>query len=456
MTTATTWEIDYQERANPELLTRLLRAGVPVLEFTKWKVLETRPGYCKALLPISLQSSNQHGVHQAALIGLSADYTAGIAIGSLIHGVPIIGVHPKRNEEGAALWASTLSLQYKSPSSEDLIAVSEIQPERWNRIRRRFTAGNTVLERVTTSLRNGDQEVATAEGTYFMRNATMLRPESRLAAVHPLFEQKVKASARLVAALRARETLRESPLVHDPYAFVAAGDHGKLLAERLLASSPQIQAMVAARTKHIDDLIRQSTGVQQVVLLGAGFDFRPFRLAFEPTLKIFEVDFPFMLLERERLISELQLRAPATRYSIGCDMESEDLEKALLDDGFDPSLKTIFIEEGTSMYLDEEANGRTLSAIASLMNNRESLVWIDYVQREIFRIRHSEPSVDTFLDSMERLGEPFISGVEDASEWFNRFGLSLADDVDTTKYHPEFRGEPVYPLYRFGVGRKTT
>jgi len=448
------WESDYRERTNPELLTRLLRAGVPVLEFTKWHVLETRPGYCKTVLPISFQSSNQHGVHQAALIGLAADYTAGIALGSLIHGVPIVGVHPQKGENGAALWAGTLSVQYKLPSSADLIAVSEIEPERWDRIRRRYAAGNTVLERVTTSLRNGAHEVATAEGTYFMRKSTMLRPNSSCSTPHPLFEQKLKASARLIAALRARETARAPWLINDPYASTAAGDHGKVLAERLLVSSPQLQPMVAARTKHIDDLIEKSKGLKQVVLLGAGFDFRPFRLEFGSEVQVFEVDFPSMLMERERLISELQLKGGVVRHSIACDMELEDLRKALLDYGFDPSAKTVFIKEGTSMYLDDEANRKALLAVASLMENPESLIWVDYVQQKLFRVRHSEPAVNSFLDSMERLGEPFIFGVDNASEWLGSFGLLLEDDADTQTYFPELKDKPVYPLYRFAVARR--
>ena len=154
-----TWEDDYRERTNPALLTELLRASVPVLEFTNWKVLETRPGYAKAVLPISFQSSNQHGVHQAALIGLCADYTAGIAFGTLASGAPIVGVHPQKDHHGASLWSVALSVSYKSPSSSDLVAVAEVEPERHSRIQRRYFQGNTVLERVTVSLRNGEKEV---------------------------------------------------------------------------------------------------------------------------------------------------------------------------------------------------------------------------------------------------------------------------------------------------------
>jgi methyltransferase (TIGR00027 family) len=447
------WQDDYRDRMNPELVTKLLRASVPVLEFTQWSTLETRPGYAKTVLPISFRSSNQHGVHQAALIGLSADYTAGTALSTIIRGTPVVGVHPQKDDEGASLWSVSLAVNYKSPSSANLVAITEIEPEKQARIARRYYQGNTVLERVQVSLRNGQQEVATAELTFFMRKSNMIRPSSSGARLHPLFEHKLKASARLIAALRARATADPTPIISDPYARQAAGEHGDLLADRFLASSPQLGPMIAARTRHIDDLIGGHGGLKQIVLLGAGFDFRPYRLGVGPDVTVFEVDFPEMLIQRERTIAELGLKGDFTRYSVACDMELDDLTKSLLDYGFNPSLPTVFIKEGTSMYLDAGTNARTLDAIAGLMKNPQSRMWVDYVQNDLFEARHSEPTVNAFLDSMERMGEPFIFGVRSSQEWLQQFGLSVEEDIDTGKYFPELTAKPVYPLYRFAVAR---
>lgn len=448
------WDDDYRDRMNPELVTKLLCAGVPILAFTNWQVLETRPGYAKTVLPISFESSNQHGVHQAALIGLSADYTAGVALATIIRGVPIMAVHPQKDGHGASLWSVALSVSYKAPSSGNLVAVADIDAERQARISRLYFQGRTVLERVGVSLKNGDEEVATAEITFFMRKSKMIRSISTTAKPHPLIEHKLKASARLVAALRARESASSSPIISDPYAEQAAGDHGAILADRFLAASPQLQPMVAARTKHIDDLIKHSSGLKQLVLLGAGLDFRPFRLVLGDGVRVFEVDFPSMLIERERVLSAIQLKGAFERHSIGCDFELEDLRKALLDYGFDPLAKTIFVDEGTSMYLDDEANAKTLAAAASLMEHPESRLWVDYVDQELFNIRSSDSVVDGFLDSMERMGEPFIFGVAGVKEWLERFGLAVEADDDSRMYFPSLKYQPVYPLYRFAVARR--
>jgi hypothetical protein len=83
-----------------------LRSAVPVLGHVGWEVLDVAEGFARTLLPLNEASTNQHGSHQAALMVLAADYTGGIALGTLFRGCPIAGVHPRAAREGAALWLS--------------------------------------------------------------------------------------------------------------------------------------------------------------------------------------------------------------------------------------------------------------------------------------------------------------------------------------------------------------
>ena len=52
--------------------------------------------------------------------------------------------------------------------------------------------------------------------------------------------------------------------------------------------------VILCRTKYIDDLLQISTdnGIGQVVILGAGLDTRPYRIAGISNIKVFEVDLP--------------------------------------------------------------------------------------------------------------------------------------------------------------------
>jgi len=60
-----------------------------------------------------------------------------------------------------------------------------------------------------------------------------------------------------VRSVRALEQMRPAAerLFEDPIATTLAGTHGTALAERFCSVAPQIQPMVAARTRHLDDLV---------------------------------------------------------------------------------------------------------------------------------------------------------------------------------------------------------
>ena len=126
---AITWDDDYRDRVNPALVTELLRDAVPVLRYVGWKVTETAQGCARTILPLCEASTNQHGTHQAALVALAADYTGGIALATLLRGIPILGVHPQPSDNGASLWLVSLHVTYRIPSTGDLlVSVSRASP----------------------------------------------------------------------------------------------------------------------------------------------------------------------------------------------------------------------------------------------------------------------------------------------------------------------------------------
>src|SRR5262249_43732412 len=114
-------------------------------------------------------------------------------------------------------------------------------------------------------------------------------------------------TAEVVCLMRASDQRRPSAerILDDPYArwflgpmsraalasWEASGRGGKL-AERL---SPGLTAFVLTRHRWIDDCLRRALArdVEQVVLLGAGYDTRAYRFASELAGRpVFEVDFP--------------------------------------------------------------------------------------------------------------------------------------------------------------------
>jgi methyltransferase (TIGR00027 family) len=456
MENAITWEEDYRQRVNPELFTRLLRDAVPVLGHVGWTVLETGEGYAKTLLPLNYESTNQHGTHQAALIVLAGDYTGGIALATLLGGVPIIGVHPQRGDNGAALWLVSVAITYKTPSAGDLVITSRFAPDDCDRIRRRYFKGKQCLETVRVIFESEGIEVATATFGYFLRQSACLKPQSPEARMNILFSHRVKASARLIAGVRAMENTELNPLYHDVYSRVAAGGHGELLANRFTAILPQLRQMVSARTKNADDCLLESlnNGTKQLVFVGVGFDLRVFRLLDEQRdIQIFELDLPYMLAEREKLMARIEDLPHLRRTSVGINLQLEDLQKRLRENGFNPALSSFFILEGASMYFEEIVNREIFLSIRQLMENGASLLWVDMVARSVIDGATGFTEVENFVSGMEKLGEPFVFGVENPAVYFSNLGFEIVSRTPSNVYRPALT-DPVFGLYEFFLLRR--
>ena len=136
------WEQDYDSRVNPQLMTTLLRTAIPVLDHSGWYIEEVEEGFCQSVLPLNCPTTNQHGTHQAALISLSADYTGGLALATLLRGVPLAGIHRCQEDESASLWLAAMNVKYRNPSSGHLTGVCRISDEQADRICSRYFSGS--------------------------------------------------------------------------------------------------------------------------------------------------------------------------------------------------------------------------------------------------------------------------------------------------------------------------
>jgi methyltransferase (TIGR00027 family) len=449
------WEEHYRTFINPELVTALIHEAVPATRYVGFAVTNTAEGYAEGVLPLNEASTNQHGTHQAALMALAADYTAGVAIGSVLRGVPTLGLHAQKTNNGAAIWLIRAQLEYKAPSVADLVITATVSAETAERVRSLYATGAAVVEDVQLSMVAGGELVATATFTYMLRQSRHLKPQSASARPGTLFKHRVKTSARLIAGLRA-EAGAAGMADPDPFSAEAAGTHGHFLARRFTRVLPQLPAAIAARTRHVDEhLVRAlAQGVRQVVLVGAGFDFRCLRLAHggrlraDGAVRTFELDLPHMLDERSRILSRFPADARLERVPLEVNLELQDLSDVLRAGGYDPVAPAFIVFEGTSMYLDREANRRVLTALASLAAHPASRVWIDVVSQATIDRRTDIPEVDAFLSGMEQLGEPFVFGIDDAAGFFSQCNLEVREEVPSSVYQPA-PADPVFSLYRF-------
>lgn len=123
---------------------------------------------------------------------------------------------------------------------------------------------------------------------------------------------------------------------------------------------------ILLRERFIDDVLglRLREGLDQVVLLGAGFDTRALRIPGITATRVFLVDHPdtqaFVRARFERTLGPL----PAHVVFVSVDFESQELAVRLRDAGYDERGRTMFVWQGVTMYLSRAAVDQTLAFVA--------------------------------------------------------------------------------------------
>ena len=124
-----------------------------------------------------------------------------------------------------------------------------------------------------------------------------------------------------------------------------------------------IADIVVARTLYFDRIIeRVVADMEQFVVLGAGYDTRPYGTLKKDGLAFFELDQP---ATQELKIAGLHAAGIDTSHVsfVRVDFSQESIFEQLRASGYDPSKRTLFLWEGVTLYLDEKDVRKTLSDI---------------------------------------------------------------------------------------------
>jgi len=185
----------------------------------------------------------------------------------------------------------------------------------------------------------------------------------------------VANSARSVCAARAVESASPDALFTDPFAAAFAGEHA--LARVRARRGRRLDQRIAVRTRWFDDALLAALAASpgaQVVLLGAGFDARAWRLK-PPTgvlsKLIVEVDTAAVSDEKATALAALpggvpQLTLGARYATVTADLSSLGWPAALARAGHDPRVPTVWVLEGLLYYLPSAAAEVLLQKTASL------------------------------------------------------------------------------------------
>jgi len=135
----------------------------------------------------------------------------------------------------------------------------------------------------------------------------------------------------------------------------------------------------------MDQVLREelAAGIDSLVILGAGYDTRPYRMRDElADVLIFEVDHPATSRDkRRRLAKALGATAPTNVTFVEADLTEHHLLDSLAQHGHYPSMRTLFLLSGVSMYLTGAAMGALFDQISFQADGRTSLLF-DYLHEE--------------------------------------------------------------------------
>ena len=194
--------------------------------------------------------------------------------------------------------------------------------------------------------------------------------------------------------------------------------------------TPPTRFEPAARAAFYDAVVeRRLGGAGQLVVLGAGFDTRAFRLPTGSRVRVHEVDLPATQAVKRAALQAAGVDAGHVTF-VPADLTRDDWGKALRDAGFDASLPALFLWEGVIMYLDPDAVARTFRAVAATAPG--SVVAFDYLTRDALE---SGELYWRFVRLATRWsGEPMTFALdgtpplaERAAELLAGCGLSLSD-----------------------------
>jgi methyltransferase (TIGR00027 family) len=238
-------------------------------------------------------------------------------------------------------------------------------------------------------------------------------------------------------------------ICYDPYAihFISPEiiefgmkhpEEAKFKIEQMEKLFPGLSSSIMARVRYFDDFVKKSIeeGIEQVVILGAGYDTRAYRIEeLKENIKVFEVDHPNTQSFKIEKIRGIFDSVPENVVYVPVDFEKETLGQKLFDSGYDHSKRTLFIMEGLIMYIPPKAVAETLIFIVE-NSGKGSAVIFDYYPESVVDGTCKLEIGTNIRNHLLQLGEPLQFGIkeEEIEDFLTQFGFSKVQNITSEDY----------------------
>jgi methyltransferase (TIGR00027 family) len=198
------------------------------------------------------------------------------------------------------------------------------------------------------------------------------------------------------------------------------------------------------RTRVIDDdmVAFARAGGRQIVLLGAGFDCRAWRLAALSGATVFEVDHPATQKQKRAIVGDDPPAGRVVFVPWNFERPLPELPARLASEGHDASAPTMTVLEGVLMYLTPEATDATFECIRQY-SAPGSPVAITFMDKSLIEDRSREGYGRRFILGLA--GEPLRNGFEAGTvpAWLEARGFRLERDETVSQLGTRFLGPTV-------------
>jgi methyltransferase (TIGR00027 family) len=177
--------------------------------------------------------------------------------------------------------------------------------------------------------------------------------------------------------------------------------------------APGATSFVVGRERYIDDFLKAclGEGFEQVVILGAGFDTRAYRIPEMKKARVFEIDqSATQAIKLERLKKVID-PLPTNVTFLAVDFNTQTLGEHLASAGYDEQGKTVFIWQGVVYFLTAEGVDSTLDIIAKHSGPGSALIF-DYIYAAVLRDT-SRSDVKMMRRAARMTGEEYMFGIEE-------------------------------------------
>ncbi|MBU1880356.1 MAG: class I SAM-dependent methyltransferase [Chloroflexi bacterium] len=239
-------------------------------------------------------------------------------------------------------------------------------------------------------------------------------------------QNQASTTAAGIALARAIESAKPAGerICYDPFArrFISGAFYhfGKFFVDIGYSEwkGPGVIGFLVARVRYLDDYMQSclDNGLEQLVILGAGYDSRAYRLEklIAGPVRVFEVDHPATQQVKREQLQKILGRLPEHVIYVPIDFTLETLENRLSDSGYDPQAKTLFTWEGVTQYLTPDAVDSTLAFVAGHSGPGSAIIF-DYMYTSLLDGTVTRGEVSNMRRYRRFTGEGLVFGIPEGT-----------------------------------------